>query len=309
MRGFLSTLLISTVAAQGSVPTKGDNGEIAGIFGGGMAKGKGLAKISAPSGKAGPNAWASTKSGGSGPYKAGWTKDPTLPNQTVYAPKSPPQALSMPVIAWGESGCENSGTRFAEFLTEIASHGYLIIASGPPSGGSGQTQMKQMTDSIDWAAKGNGAAYGNVDKDKIIAAGQSCGGLEAYSASYHDDRVKLTIIFNSGVKSATTRSLLKQLKAPVGFFLGGAYDQASANGQADYDQFSSDLPVWQAVNKNLTHMATYTSPGGGLSGKSAVPFLEWQMRGDAKAKAQCTDKSAPNSLYKDGWEIKFKNFK
>jgi hypothetical protein len=121
------------------------------------------------------------KSGGSGPYKAGWTYDPTLPNQTVYAPKSPPQNLSIPVIAWGESGCANSGTRFAEFLTEIASYGYLVLASGPPPGkpsGSGQTKLAQMVESINWADKGNGAAYGNVDKTKIIAAGQSCGGLE-----------------------------------------------------------------------------------------------------------------------------------
>jgi hypothetical protein len=67
-------------------------------------------------------------------------------------------------------------------LTEIASHGYLILASGPPpgkpTGGTGQTKLTQMIDSIDWASKGNGAAYGNVDQTKIVAAGQSCGGLE-----------------------------------------------------------------------------------------------------------------------------------
>jgi hypothetical protein len=122
---------------------------------------------------------------------------------------------------------------------------------------------------------------------------------------------------------------LKELKAPVGFFLGGAMDQASPKvstpfrprlsmqykliyllkGQEDYGYFGPEVPVWQAVNKQLSHMGTYSSPGGGLSGKSAIPFLEWQMRGDATAKARCTDKNAVNSLFKDGWEIKFKNFK
>jgi hypothetical protein len=31
----------------------------------------------------------------------------------------------------------NNGASFATFLTEIASHGYLIIANGAPSGGGG----------------------------------------------------------------------------------------------------------------------------------------------------------------------------
>jgi hypothetical protein len=53
--------------------------------------------------------------------------------------------------------------------------------------------------------------------------------LEAYSASYHDDRIKLTILFNSGIIDGNKTYLLKELKAPVGFFLGGPLDVAYAN--------------------------------------------------------------------------------
>jgi hypothetical protein len=38
----------------------GDNGQVAGIFGGGMAKGGGAPRLAAPSGKSGPTTWAST---------------------------------------------------------------------------------------------------------------------------------------------------------------------------------------------------------------------------------------------------------
>ena len=41
-------------------------------------------------------------SGGSGPYKANYTMDPTLPEKTIYAPKTPPPAgEKIPVIIWG----------------------------------------------------------------------------------------------------------------------------------------------------------------------------------------------------------------
>jgi dienelactone hydrolase len=76
---------------------------------------------------------------------------------------------------------------------------------------------------------GKGAKYGNIDTTKIAAAGQSCGGLEAYSASYHDDRIKLTVLFNSGVLDNAKTHLLSELKVPVAYFLGGPKDIAYAN--------------------------------------------------------------------------------
>jgi hypothetical protein len=41
-------------------------------------------------------------SGGSGPYKAAYVADPSLPQHTIYAPKEPPQNVSLPILVWGE---------------------------------------------------------------------------------------------------------------------------------------------------------------------------------------------------------------
>ena len=41
------------------------------------------------------------------------------------------------------------------------------------------SKVKQMKDSLDWIMKDGASKYGSIDKDKIVAAGQSCGGLEA----------------------------------------------------------------------------------------------------------------------------------
>jgi dienelactone hydrolase len=279
----LLTVVYLAFAQGQTFPAKGDNGEVGGIFGmgpggfpklgGDFPKGfpklpegfpklggdfpKGFPKLpegfpKLPGGIPGmaqgpefPKLGPRLTNGGSGPYKAAFVTDASLPNHTIYAPSSPPPAnVKMPVIVWGNGGCMSFGTMMEDFLTEIASYGYLILANGKPgvatpgsnpfedvekAMGGGQTTVSMLTDSVDWVTKGSGAKYGNIDTTKIAAAGQSCGGLEAYSASYHDNRIKLTVLFNSGVIDEKKTYLLKELKAPVGYFLGGPLDIAYEN--------------------------------------------------------------------------------
>lgn len=96
---------------------------------------------------------------------------------------------------------------FTDFLTEIASYGYLILANGNPAPnttatapkgeginpvagllsamGSGMSKVQMLTDSIDWVTKGNAAKYGDIDVAHLAAAGQSCGGLEGEFTHFH----------------------------------------------------------------------------------------------------------------------------
>src|ERR1700761_5869319 len=71
--------------------------------------------------------------GGSGQYKATSSVEPSLTKHTIYAPKSPPAGAKLPLITWGNSGCAADGVGFATFLTEVASHGYVIVVSGQGS--------------------------------------------------------------------------------------------------------------------------------------------------------------------------------
>ena len=136
----------SALCADNPLPARGDNGDMGGIFGiGKNIISAGLAGTApeiiqglftpgreTPKGKAvGPTTV------GSGPYPAHYLADPSLPNHTVYAPKSPPPSnVKMPVIVFGNGGCVNIGTLMSSLLTEIASHGYLVIANGPPQMGA-----------------------------------------------------------------------------------------------------------------------------------------------------------------------------
>ena len=72
--------------------------------------------------------------GGSGPYKAIMMEEATLTTHTIFRP----QDLSkfdkknlLPVVVWGNGGCANSPSGHINFLNEVASQGFLIVAIGP----------------------------------------------------------------------------------------------------------------------------------------------------------------------------------
>src|SRR5689334_754188 len=71
---------------------------------------------------------------GTGPFSAVMEQDAGLPTHTIYRPKDlgALHGQKLPIIAWGEGGCSNNGAFYKNFLSEIASYGYLAIATGPP---------------------------------------------------------------------------------------------------------------------------------------------------------------------------------
>jgi len=67
-----------------------------------------------------------------GPYKVVMELDPSLPNHTIYRPEQLARVKGkLPVVTFGNGGCQNAGNAFREYLSEIASHGFLVTANGP----------------------------------------------------------------------------------------------------------------------------------------------------------------------------------
>jgi dienelactone hydrolase len=164
-----------------------------------------------------------------GPYQVVMEEEPTLPNHTVYRPADLKQAKGkLPVVVWGNGACSNAGNAFERYLSEIASHGFLVIANGPieerafgrparpgeprparpeggprPPGGMSLTNSSaaQMLDAITWAQEQSDSVKSyrkRIDRAHIAVAGQSCGGLQALIAAA-DPRVNTAVIVNSGV--------------------------------------------------------------------------------------------------------------
>jgi dienelactone hydrolase len=164
-----------------------------------------------------------------GPYKVQEMMEPSLARHTVYRPIDM-QAVKgkLPIMAFGNGGCSMIGNAFETYLTEIASYGFLVIASGPiqpqfpPEGrpsANGTTlgqpsdtvvgtlsldrsKTRYLFEAIDWAVAQNkdpkSQYYGRIAADMVAVSGQSCGALEALEAAA-DPRVKTAIIFNSGI--------------------------------------------------------------------------------------------------------------
>src|SRR5262245_20738968 len=75
--------------------------------------------------------------GGLGLYKAIIHGEPRLGAADIHRPKviSPfRKDLNLPIVLWGNGGGANSSSSYARFLTEIASHGFLVVAIGPAKG-------------------------------------------------------------------------------------------------------------------------------------------------------------------------------
>ena len=71
--------------------------------------------------------------GGTGAYKAIMVEEPSLEAHTIFRPadlskfdkKNP-----LPILVWGNGACTNSPWEHQNFLSEIASHGFFIVAIG-----------------------------------------------------------------------------------------------------------------------------------------------------------------------------------
>ncbi len=80
--------------------------------------------------------------GGTGAFKAIMVSDSSLSQFTIFRPSDMSlitDKTKLPIIAWGNGGCANSPSGHLNFLSEVASQGYLVIAIGPiPAESSGQ---------------------------------------------------------------------------------------------------------------------------------------------------------------------------
>jgi hypothetical protein len=66
-----------------------------------------------------------------GPHAVVIEHDQRLATHTIYRPATlGPSKHS--VLVWGEGGCAKNGLTFPEYLSEIASYGFVVMADGPP---------------------------------------------------------------------------------------------------------------------------------------------------------------------------------
>ena len=276
--------------------------------------------------QSGPVAPVATQSkvvedGGTGPYKVLMLEDPSLEAHTIFAPQDLApfgKKNLLPVLVWGNGACTNSPWEHYKFLNEIASHGFLVIATGyipmeeKPYRGPMSTSAQQI-ESIDWAiaqnADKNSPYYGRIDVEHIAAAGMSCGGLQTLDNAT-DPRLTTIMICNSGLfinpgtavpnMPMPAKDRLQEITVPVIYILGGPEDIAYENGMDDFHRLVK-VPAF-AANYPVGHGGTYRQDHGGEFTVPALAWLQWQLKGDQEA-AKLFQGADCGLANREGWTV------
>ena len=242
--------------------------------------------------------------GGTGPYKAVMKEEPTLAAHTVFVPQDLSafsKKKQLPVLVWGNGACTNSPWEHYKFLNEIASYGFIVVATGyipmDEQGYRGpMSTTEQQIESMNWVEAQNADPqspyYQKIDVKNIAVAGMSCGGLQTlYNCA--DPRIKTLMVCNSGLFNQENagqavggmpmppKEKLNEIHSSIIYILGGESDIAYGNGMDDFHRISH-VPAC-ATNFPVGHGGTYREAHGGEFSVVALAWLQWQLQGDKKA--------------------------
>jgi hypothetical protein len=234
----------------------------------------------------------------SGPYKVFSEGAFGSPGHVLFRPadlSAFPRKDTLPVMIWGNGGCAVDSTRYGGFLSTIASHGFLVLATAVVKGKEkSQANAEDLLSSIDWAEAENkrqgSPLNGKIDIHHIAVMGQSCGGMLSVGLG-GDPRVGTIGVFNSGVRppnpNATARQMptteaLARLHGPV-LLINGHEKDFLMKTSAENFSLINHVPVFYGARHNAGHTATVFQPGGGEFANVAAKWLRYQFKGDKEA--------------------------
>ncbi len=258
--------------------------------------------------------------GGSGMFKSVAVKEKTMKDFVIYRPKDLMHAHArcgdLPVLLFGNGGCSDTNIGYERMLSDVASHGYIVVAIGEMQDKrldrkEGRSESSELTRGLDLLLKLNRTKgtdyYHFIDTTRIAAAGHSCGGAQVL-CNASDPRLKTYLILNAGMgdmeMAGASRASLSKLHAPVLYIVGGPSDVAFVNAQKDFGRISH-VPVCLANHPASGHGGTYHDQYGGDYGRLVTAWLDWHLK-DKKENASLFLKESPEGYA--GWETKSKNF-
>lgn len=247
--------------------------------------------------------------GGSGRYKAIAVKEKSLNDFVVYRPLNMQNATrrggKLPILLFANGGCMDTSVGYERMLTEIASHGYVVVAIGEMQvyqfdRKEQGTESSMLAKALNWIvdqSKLEGSDYfGMVDTEKIAAAGHSCGGAQVLFNA-QEPLLKTYIILNAGMgnmeMAGASKKSLKKLHAPIIYMTGGEGDVAYQNAKIDFASIKKVPAVW-VDNAKAGHTATYNQQYGGSFAKMVIEWIDLQLKDKKENASHFTAGSTAN---------------
>lgn len=253
---------------------------------------------------------------------------PGLPGYTVYRPaelKAGPG--KSPVVVWSNGACATSNDSHLYFLSQVAAHGFVVIAHGAPDSHAspgGMAEEDRLARAIDWAfsppGKGGPHYFNRLDRSRIAAAGHSCGGIDALWTASNDDRVSAVISMNSGCfpnnstgglsgPLAVCRDDLHFLRGPALFVAGGPSDVAYTNSVENYELVSA-VPAAFASHESAGHGGFFGSAPRSVQLQAVhamVAWLDGTLNGNQESLSFLVGPN-PELGRLEGWTVRSKGF-
>jgi dienelactone hydrolase len=197
----------------------------------------------------------------------------SLPGYNTYRPADIKTGAPLPIIVWANGGCVRRDATWTTILERWASEGFFVIAvtSLPDAdpAAPGRFTVEEQAAAIEWAIKENATSsspYANrLDVNRIVAAGNSCGGMTSLALAARDARVKsVYILSGSSLGPNTTkeaaRALMSKVSAPVLFVVGGEEDIARKPSHLDYSLLREGIPAMVVSRSTGDHRTVSTDP-------------------------------------------------
>jgi predicted dienelactone hydrolase len=186
----------------------------------------------------------------------------------------------LPVIVWANGGCYRSDFTWKPLFDRWAAGGFVVLAltADPDAGAMVMSNIADQGGLVDWVVKkaaASGSPYaGKLDTHRIVAAGNSCGGVTALGLAAKDPRIATVFVLSgsSGFGSAN-KSVIDNISMPVGYVVGGSQDIALPNATSDYDALAAGIPAMIVSRFEGDHVTVSTDMG--ILADEAEIALNW----------------------------------
>jgi poly(3-hydroxybutyrate) depolymerase len=256
-------------ATAGSMSTAGTSATMS-TAGSMSAGGEGGAAGSAGMGAAGTGAPASDRPPATSlslPIKT--EKVTEAPTFNITRPEKLDEGGPFPVVVWANGGCFRSDFTWQPLFERWAKGGFVVLHLTGTGGMDDIASMLQTTTKaehkalIDWVDTQNksGPFAGKLDIERVVVAGNSCGGVTALQVAAEEERLAAVFVLSgSSAVGSTDTAVMKKVKVPVGFIVGGSEDIAAPNAAGDYEALNDGVPAMIVNRKTGDHVTVSTDP-------------------------------------------------